>query len=296
MVLGSAIILIGMLSNFFKEQIIEKESNSTLDSLKSTNKMLVEIISGDIEKRDTLFEKYKAVFENITQRKNFKIVEPEIVGFKPTIYFRERTDLKTQDWPTSYEYGIFFIAKIKAGSQPISINSLKVKAKLFLDLDQYLRFDEVTINRKADDIERERVKKRPYVLIDWDAYISEKSIIRNLYPNQIGFFGFALLEHSLSGQAEGGWELPKTKYLGYDDGILKPFKIRKYPDFSLLFSDYMTYKLYPQKIRTDIEFYIILDSKEFHVKKERIMAVDRVNEYEWQKDSFEKMYLRYFAE
>ena len=295
-VLGSAIILIGMASNYFKEQIVEKENKIESDSLKKSNEKLLDFISADAIKKDSMFLEYKTIFEKSIDSKEWKNVEPDIIGLKPIIYKRERTELKFEDWQTPVEYGIYFILHIKGGSKPIAINGLKIIAKQYLDLQQYLLFDEVTVNRTIDDIEKERIAKRPYIMIDWDAYISDKTTIRNLYPNQMGYFGFALLEHALSGQAEGGWELPKTKYLGFDDGSLKPNKIRKYPDFTLLFSDFRFDNFPPQKIRDGFEFYVILDSKEYLIKKDKIMFVDRISDYEWQKDSFDKMYIRYFAE
>jgi hypothetical protein len=157
-------------------------------------------------------------------------------------------------------------------------------------------FDEVTGGKQIQDIKRDCANKKPYIVIDWDAYPSKKTILTHFYPYQQGYIGFVLLEPTLSGQSEGGWNLPKTQYLGYEDNSLVPTKIRKYPDFTLFFSDFNINRLPPRKIRDDFKFYIILDSQEYLIDREKILPVDRVSKYEWENDSFEKMFLRYYAE
>lgn len=280
--------------NSQKEKESEVHFNSEIDTLRQINQKLFIALGYNDSAKQNNFDNFVQLYKKYNNsRAN---IAPEIISVKPMVYIDVNGIPASGDFPSIPKLGIYFIVEFRNGSEPLTVNGLKIRNKLFLDLRQYMMFDEVTINKQVLQIEKEWKEKKPYVNIDWDAYVSDKSKNIHFYPFQKGYIGFVLLEPILSGQSEGGWNLPKTQYLGYGDNSQIPSKVRKYPDFSLFFSDFDLSKLPPRKIRSDFQLFLIANSREYPIQRNKILPVDRVSKYEWENDSFEKMYLRYYAE
>jgi hypothetical protein len=233
---------------------------------------------------------YYSLFSNYINR------NPKILEVKPYVYLNEQNEIKYKDWPTPIELGLFFIVHIKNGSKVSSINGLKIKApKYYLDANQYLGMEQ-HIGKTLTEIEKEWKDKKPYISIEWDAYISDKNIKKVLFPHDDAYIGFTLLDPIISGQSEGGWKMPAEKYLGYDSGKKTPTIIRKYSDFNLIFSDFNMNKLPPRTIRKDFDFYLTINNEEISIERELISFVDKLSKHSYDNDSFEKMFLRRYAE
>ncbi len=286
---GIALILLASLSNSLKENIVAKINDSQNDTLRQDNRRLLEALSYNKEDTELKYEEILHMYEKYS-KPNIKVTEPKILSLKPIIYIEKFSD-KTNDFPQVDKFGLFFIAKIQNGSIPKSINGLKIKCQLKLDYFLFSSIDQISLGKSGSEIKRALKDKKPYIIIDWDAYTLKKSTVNYLYPNQLAYIGFMLIEPTINTQ----WHLNYFQYLGYGDKSLNPAKKMTIPEFALFFSDLYT-SPFPKTIRPDLNFFIVLDSKEYLIQKENIMFVDRVNEYEWQNDSFEKMFLRYFAE
>ena len=228
--------------------------------------------------------------------KNFIDRNPEILEVKPFVYIDQREDLKYKDWPAPTDLGLFFIVHIKNGSRVSTINGLKIKTdKYYLDLNDYFTLHK-NIGKIIDEIEKEWKEKIPYYSIDWDAYLSDKNQKKVLFPHDEAYIGIVLLDPIINGQSESEWQAQREKYVGYENDTIVSKITRKYPEFGLIFKDFNINKLPPKKIRQELDFYLLVNDKELFIEKSLFTFIDRVNKHEYDNDSFEKMFLRYYAE
>jgi hypothetical protein len=276
--------IIGLFGFFFNDPDGNKTINSNINASDSS-KITVINNQNDIKGDYVAGNKTTNIHDHSYLKPN-QATDPEILAVKP-IYYSDKSvyDDDTDMVLIESKKGIVFILKIKNGTEPKSVNGLKIRNKMHLNYLQLTGLH-LAIGKSSTELKGIIRDRKPYLQIDWDAYTTKKSITNFLQPNQIAYIGFILIEPSMEGN--WGWE----QFINYESDSHAKIKTQTVPNATLFFADIQN--KYPKKIREGFRYYLILDDKEYLVQNERIMFVDRINEWEWQNDSFEKMFIRYW--
>lgn len=231
---------------------------------------------------------------------NYFNQDPKIIDIKPFVYeYEQKIDSGFKELNIITYKGIFIIVHIKSGSKELTLDSLKIKAPQYrLSKKQYLHLTlDKYVGKSLLEIEKDYNEKKPYINIDWEAYLSDKNIKTVLAPYDEAYVGFILLSPRIGGQSESGWSIPIDNYVGYLDGSQKPKVKRKYPDFDLFFRNVgATTTPRDLIINDDLNFYIKINNKEKLLDKKLFWGTDVVNKYEYELYPFDGMAKRFFAE
>ena len=191
--------------------------------------------------------------------------------------------------------GISFVAHVKSKVTPITVNRLKIKGKIFISPNRYIG-QEGHAGRNVKELYEEWESRKPYVLVNWTAYIDEKKSSSELNAFDDKLICFTLEDPIPLGQSETGWTVPFSDYLGYSDGTKTPIKERTYPEFNFIFKSEIG-KEFPFDIRDeikngDLEFFIVAASKEIPISYENFGKARFFKKEYWDKNPLEKIIFR----
>ncbi len=190
--------------------------------------------------------------------------------------------------------GISFVLHVKSYSKPVTISRLKIKGKVFISPNFYLS-QGGNVGRNIEEVSQEWENRKPYIKVDWTAFIDEKKSDNTLNEFDDKLICFNLIDPIASGQAESGWEIPVSDYFGYSDGSKEPTKTRTYPEFDFFFKTEIGQK-FPSDIRDeikngDIQFILIAGSKEMVIPYEYFKPPTLFKKNYWDKSPIEKIIL-----
>lgn len=191
--------------------------------------------------------------------------------------------------------GINFVAHVKSKATPITVNRLKIKGKIFISPNMYIAQD-VHAGRNIKDLYQEWEARKPYVLVNWTAYIDEKKSNSTLNAFDDKLICFTLIDPIVNGQPESGWTVPFSDYFGYSDGTKTPSKERTFPEFDYIFKTEIG-KQFPFDIRDeikngDLEFFVVAASKEIPISYENFGKAKLFRKEYWDKNPVEKIIFR----
>jgi hypothetical protein len=288
--IGGMLMIGGLGTSYWEKSISEEKLYNSIGDL-------FDVIKLDYESRDSLYEEVNNAWRLYSERRDVESTRPEILGVKPFLHVKTRHDTKVPEgWPNVTQLGIFILVAIKSGSNTSAISAMNIRGRLRLSPNQYILVDGVLEQGSIDRGLVEWKEKRPFIEVEWNCYKTNKTTSYNLLPHQKSVVGFVVLEPRASGSAEVSWANPETQYIGYLDGSKMPTRKRKYPDVDLFFTRYNRNELPPKSMNEDLELYLEVNGTEIKIPARVVQPVDMVHNLEWDEDSFEKMYYRYYAE
>lgn len=208
------------------------------------------------------------------------------------IYKRKVLSMKPDEKINFMDKGISLVLHLESSSRPITINRLKVKGKIFISPNLYL-LREGHVGRNLKEISQEWEERKPYVKVDWTAFIDKEKSSNMLSAFDNKLICFNLIEPIVSGQPESGWEIPFSDYLGYSDSSKEPSKIRTYPEFKFFFKTAIGQD-FPFDIRDeikngDIQFILIAGSQEIIIPYEYFEKPKLFKKKYWDENPIEKI-------
>lgn len=191
--------------------------------------------------------------------------------------------------------GLSFVLHVKSDSKPITISRLKIKGKIYVSASFYLFLDE-PVGRSIIEIGEEWKKRKPYIRVDWTAYVDETKSDKTLEAFDDKLVCFSLIDVIVEGQPEDGWQGPLSDYLGYSDGTKEPTKTRTYPEFDFFFKTKRG-EDFPFGIRDeikngDIQFILVAGSKEIVIPYKYFKESQLFPKDYWDKSQIEKIIFR----
>ncbi len=188
----------------------------------------------------------------------------EVKSITPVLIY-ERKSVTIEGKQHSFmNQGLSFIVHVKSSSKPVTVSRLRIRGKVFVSPNFYMSLEDVKgkLSRRL----KEWKERKPYVKIDWNAYVDENKSDKNVAAFEDKFICLNLIEVASGGQPEFGWEVPMSDYVGYSDGTKEPSKIRTIPQFDFFFETQLG-KAFPTGIRNevkngDIQFILEAGSRE----------------------------------
>lgn len=217
---------------------------------------------------------------------NIKSITPVMI-YKTKVW-----SIKPDEKVTFMDKGISLVIHIESGSKPITLSRLKLKGKIFISPNMYLG-QGGNVGRTIMEVSQEWEERKPYIHVDWTAFIDEEKSSNMLSAFDNKLICFNLIEPIVNGQAEGGWEIPFSDYLGYSDSSKEPSKIRTYPEFKFFFKTAIGQD-FPFDIRDEIkngaiQFFLIAGSQEIIIPYEYFKKPILFKKEYWDKNPIEKM-------
>jgi hypothetical protein len=211
------------------------------------------------------------------------------------IYQKREFFFKPEEKIPLMDKGISFVARVKSPVTPITVNRLKIKGKIFISPNRYIAQD-IHAGRNIKELYQEWESRKPYILVNWMAYIDEKKSSSELNAFDDKLICFTLIDPIVNGQPESGWTVPFSDYLGYSDGTKTPIKERTYPEFNFIFKTEIG-KEFPFDIRDeiksgDLEFFIVAASKDIPISYEKFGKTRLFGKKYWDKNPAEKIIFR----
>lgn len=131
--------------------------------------------------------------------------------------------------PNSYSvFGISVIAKCQAGNRTVFVSGLDLVGKKRLSVQEYIGY---TDKKKLKDIEKEVAELKPYISISWNGWPEEQGVSFRLEPYEERYVRFIFLNpyRFFYVVSEG------PPYLGFEDNIKKPDRIKTSPSLFDIF-------------------------------------------------------------
>lgn len=218
--------------------------------------------------------------------------EIEVKSIIPAMIYETKEMTITGERINFMNKGISLVLHVKSNYKPITISRLKIRGKMFISPNFYLVQD-CHVGRAIEEVYQEWEKRKPYIKVDWTAFIDEKKSDNTLNEFDDKLICFNLIDPIVSGQAESGWEIPVSDYFGYSDGSKEPTKTRTYPEFDFFFKTEVGQD-FPFGIRDeikngDIQFILIAGSKEIVIPYEYFKKPTLFKKYYWDKNPIEKL-------
>lgn len=222
--------------------------------------------------------------------------EIEVKSLIPIMIYEKKE--QTFDAETKIPFmnkGLSIVLHVKSGSKPITISRLKIKGKIFVSVNFYMCLDE-NVGRTAIEIGQDWKKRKPYVRVDWTAYVDETKSDKTLEAFDDKLICFNLIDVILEGQAEGGWEDSMSDYLGYSDGTKEPTEIRTYPEFNHFFKtkhgEDFPFAIRDEIKNGDIQFILVAGSREIVIPYKYFKKSQFFNKDNWGESQIEKIIFR----
>jgi hypothetical protein len=189
--------------------------------------------------------------------------------------------------------GAFLLVSIINNNSPTTINSIKIGGKLYLknyELESIYAYHPDTLA----EVKKIKEKHQPFINIDFTAY-PYKNTKKYLQPNEKILLLFELIERHFD-----GYSPIKLNQVGFLD-LKEPAYSRTKVYESLLFKyaldkNLTEYNNYPFDVKYREEFYsgvanLFLDTDEglIEINPKLLNFFDRLNKYELENDSYEKM-------
>lgn len=189
--------------------------------------------------------------------------------------------------------GVFLLISVSNKNTPTTINSIRIKGKIYLSA---LEMEGLFVHYPNDSITINKLwtKHLAYINIDFTAY-PDKRTKKYLMPNEKALLLYTIIEPSY-----GGYSSIKRDQIGFE-GIVDPENSKTVIYSNLLFKYPLNgqlpyYRNYPFDVRYKDEFYnnianIYLDTDKglLKIDSKKLSFFDRLNKYELENDSFEKM-------
>ena len=191
--------------------------------------------------------------------------------------------------------GISLVVNTESMAKSVTISRLKAKGKLFISPNMYISQDDHA-GRGIKELYQEWEDRKPYVNVNWTAYIDEGKSNNTLNSFDTKLICFNLIDLIVGGQPESGWEVPFSDYIGYLNGSKEPDKTRSYPEFDFFFKTNVG-EDFPYDIRDeikngDIEFAIIAGNQEIPITYSSFKKPKLFRKKYWDESPLDKIMFR----
>ncbi len=204
----------------------------------------------------------------------------------------EKKEVDFSDAKFKYmDQGISFVIHVETKSRPITVSRLKVKGKIFIPPNMYLMAEGKT-GSNIKKIYQEWEERKPYINADFTAYLDTTKSNESLSAFTDKRLLFTLIDPIARGQAESGWTVPFSDYLGYSDGSKKPTKLRTYPEFDFIFKKIgkgLHFDICDEIKNGDLKFVLEAGTKEYPIPFEYFKKRKLFTRKYWNKNPIEKL-------
>jgi len=211
------------------------------------------------------------------------------------IYKYKEVDLGSEEKFKYMDKGVSFVIHMKSKANPISISRLKLKGRIFISFNRYIAQGEHA-GRNINELNQEWLEKKPYINVNWTAFIDQNKSVSSLTAFDDRVISFTLVDPIVSGQAESGWRVPFSDYLGYIDGSKEPKRQRTHPEIGFIFKTEVGHDL-PFDIKDeikngDLQFVLVAGTKEFKIPYKNFKKFKFFNKKYWDNSPIEKIIFR----
>ena len=144
---------------------------------------------------------YSHVIKNSPPDLAIKNIFPVMIYQTREVNFEPKKKIKFMD------KGISFVIHVKSKTLPVTVNRLKIKGKIYIPFNLYMAQD-INAGRNINEIYKEYEERKPYILVDWTAYVDEGKSKNQLSAFDDKLISFTLIDPIANGQPESGWRVP----------------------------------------------------------------------------------------
>jgi hypothetical protein len=122
---------------------------------------------------------------------------------------------------TFHSHGLSFIARVRGGKEIAFVGGIDLSGKVHLTPEEYIGYVPYPNGTPMENIDADYVKHKPYRVISWTGWPSDKRGAVKVEPGEEKFIRLTIVEAK---PGSGLWFRPGplSNYVGYDDGTRDP--------------------------------------------------------------------------